>query len=128
MAQRITCKPLFGQVELDCGKGKNWHAGDTREVTDAVAAQLLDNVNFVKAGQERNPFFTCSLCGQFTNDGGAVDHVKRTRICASDQQKLRDEAREAARKVAAPVAAIPVPGLNPQPEPGATSVSSGGTV
>src|SRR5271165_6041635 len=98
--QRITCKSRYGQQELDVSGfiGKSvWKNGETRSCTDDEAKVLLENVNFILTEKGFNPYFTCSVCGQFTNDGGAVDHVKRTRVCVQDQQKARDEAVEATK-------------------------------
>jgi hypothetical protein len=101
---RIKCQPLYGQQKLDVSgfKGKVWKNGEVRTVADeAQAALLLNNVNFVDADTGVNPYFTCSMCGKFTIDSGAVDHVKRTRVCLLDQEKAHDEKVEAAKGPAA---------------------------
>ena len=112
---RFKCQPLYGQQKLDVSgfKGKVWKNGETRDVKDdAQVALLLNNVNFVDANTGKNPYFTCALCGKFTIDSGAVDHVKRTRVCLDDQEKARDEKRESLKGPAAqpaPVAPVAPP-------------------
>lgn len=67
---------LYGQDAVfipDLGGETSFEHGEERELSDADAAIVLTNPNFVDAATGKNPNFSCATCGGFRSDSAITD-------------------------------------------------------